>query len=198
MIDTDTRQLKRNSEGLYRSGGGRIPCDHCARTTDCPLKPRDACEFFMPALPFNDETGLRKIANTVRIGVAWTQRLDVGQVIALYNVRDKEIFGHARVVGMARGIIKPMLKVHAHANHLMLDTQPEQAADKLFAWLRQQYGPRIVHEDAKLTALYLLRLYEPPSSPNFKGHEALRSAEGGTESAGEDPGDGDGHTLPAG
>lgn len=189
MIDTDTRQLKRNAEGLYRSGGGKIPCDHCGRTIDCPLKPRDACEFFLPAIPFADETGLRKIANTVRIGVAWTQRLDVGQVVALYNVKQKDIFGHARIVGMARGRIMPMLKVHAHANHLMLDLPPEKAADKLFAWLRQNYGPRIVHEETSITALYLLRLYEPPLAPNFEGHEALRSAEGGTAGAGEDTGD---------
>lgn len=167
MIDTDTRQLKRSHNGEYRSGGGKKPCDHCGLTLDCPLKPLDTCELFMPALPFNDETGLDKIANTVRIGVAWTNRLSVGQVIALYNVRQKTIFGHARVVGMARGMMMPMLKAHAQANHLMLTTPADQAADKLFAWLRQNYGPRIVNADAKLTAIYMLRLYEAPATPDF-------------------------------
>jgi len=186
MIDTDTRQLKRDPDGKYRSGGGKIPCDHCARTVDCPLKPLATCEFFMPALPFNDETGLRKIANTIRVGVAWTQRLDIGQVIALYNVKHRALFGHSRVVGMARGLIKPMLDVHAHANHLMLDTPPEKAASQLYDWLRQQYGPRIINPDTKITAIYLLRLYKPPAAPDFTGHEAHRPVESGAEGSGQD------------
>lgn len=185
MIDTDTRQLKRGPDGLYRSGGGKRPCDHCGRNADCPIQPLTACALFMPALPFVDETGLRKIANTVRVGVAWTQRLKPGQIVALYNSRLKEIFGHASVIATPHGRIMPMLRAHAHANHTMLDTPPADAAANLFAWQRQQYGPRIIHEEANLTAIYLLRLYEPPPKADFEGHEALRSIEGSAAGAGK-------------
>lgn len=180
MIDTDTRQLKLGADGLYRSGAGKLPCHHCGLNADCPLQPLKACALFMPALPFTDETGLRKIANTVRLGVAWTQRLRQGQIVALYNAKSKVIFGHARVIATHSGKIGPMLRSHAHANHLMLDTPPADAAKELHAWQRQNYGPRIVHEEAKLTAIYLLRLYEPPPAPNFQGDEALRSVESGS------------------
>lgn len=192
MIDTDTRQLKLGKDGLYRSGGGKIPCDHCGWKIDCPLQPLTACSLFLPTIPFTDETGLRKVANTVRVGVAWTQRLKPGQVIALYNAKSKIIFGHASVISMSSGMIDDVLRDHAHANHLMLDHPPHEAATTLRAWQRQNYGPRIIHDATKLTAIYLLRLNSPPPSPNFQGHEALRSVESGATSSRKNPGDGDG------
>ena len=186
MIDTDTRQLKRNPDGTYRSGGGKIPCDHCGHTADCPIKPRATCSVFMPALPFQDETGLRKVANTVRVGVAWTTRLIPGQIIALYNAKTKVIFGHSRVVGLHAGPIDEMLAQHAHANHLMLDHTSEDAAATLHAWQRQNYGPRIIHEKTRITAIYLVRELGAIASPDFRGEEARRLAEGGTAGPGQD------------
>lgn len=188
-IDTDTRQLRRGVDGLYRSGGGKIPCDHCGLKIDCPLKPLTACSLFMPALPFTDQVGLRKVANTIRVGVAWTNRLTLGQTVALYNPKAKEIFGHAAVLSTSHGRIDQMLHDHAHANHLMLDHPPEQAPTTLRAWQRQQYGPRIIHDETNLTAIYLLRLNKPPPSPDFQGDEARRSVESGAPRSGEDPGD---------
>jgi hypothetical protein len=190
-IDTDTRQLKLGADGLYRSGGGKLPCDHCGWKIDCPLQPLKACSLFLPTIPFTDETGLRKVANTVRVGVAWTQRLKPGQAVALYNSKAKEIFGHATVLSTHSGGIGPMLKEHAHANHLMLDTPPNEAPHDLWLWQRQNYGPRIIHNDTKITAIYLLRLREPPASPNFQGDEARRSVESGATSSRQNPGDGD-------
>lgn len=189
MIDTDTRQLKLGADGLYRSGAGKIPCDHCGLQLDCPIKPLTGCSLFLPAIPFTDETGLRKVANTVRVGVAWTQRLKLGQLIALYNSRKKAIFGHARVVGLHAGPIAEILRDHAHANHLMLDLPPEKAAESLHSWQRQNYGPRIIHEGTKLTAIYLLRELGPHASPDFKGEEARRSLESGAPRHREDHGD---------
>lgn len=180
MIDTDTRQLKRSPDGHYRSGGGRFPCDHCGLTQECPLKPVDLCKLFMPVLPFTDETGLDRLSNTLRIGKAWTERLTMGQTIALYHPKKKVIFGHARLVGMSRGPIRSMLKAHAHANHLMLQADPKIAADYMFAWMKQNYGPRIVHEETTISALYLLRQYEPPASPDFARYEADWPSESGT------------------
>lgn len=186
-IDTDTRQLRRGADGLYRSGGGKKPCDHCGWNLDCPLKPLTACSLFLPALPFTDETGLQKVANTVRVGVAWTQRLKAGQAVALYNTKTKIIFGHAAVLSTAHGKIHDVLRDHAAANHLMLDNHPDEAPDTLFAWQRQNYGPRIIHDETNLTAIYLLRLRRPPDAPDFQGDEARRSVEGGAAGPGKNP-----------
>lgn len=198
MIDTDTRQLKRQPNGHYTSGAGKLPCDHCGWNVDCPIRPVASCSLFLPAIPFTDETGLRKVANTVRVGVAWTKRLHVGQTVALYNSVRKAIFGYARVVGMESGPIAHMLANHAHANHLMLDTPPETAAERLHAWQRQQYGPRIIHDETKITAIYLLRVSQPPAAPCHERDEEGRPVEGRASGGGKDHGDGEWHTLSGG
>jgi hypothetical protein len=202
MINTDTRQLRRTDNGHYVSGAGKVPCDHCGFTLDCPIKMAapivHACKMFLPAIPFTDETGLRKVANTVRVGVAWTKRLQIGQTVALYNSAKKVIFGYARVVGMESGPIRQMLHDHAHANHLMLDTPPETAADRLHAWQRQQYGPRIIHDETKITAIYLLRVSQPPPAPHPERDEEGRLVEGRAAGDGQDHGDRKWHSLSSG
>lgn len=157
MIDTDTRQLRRNAEGQYVSGAGKIPCDHCGNIMHCAMAPMQTCSVFMPAIPFSVLVGMNRLFNTIRVGKAWTQRLDPGQMIALYEAREKRIFGHARVIGHTSGGITGMLEDHARANHLMLDTPPADAPAILHSWLRQNYGPRIITDQTNLTAIYLLR-----------------------------------------
>lgn len=174
MIDTDTRQMRRGPDGLYYAGGGKRICDHCGHVKICDHKPLTECGLFLPAIPFTDEVGLEHVANTVRVGMAWTQRLQVDQIVALYNSKNKEIFGHARVLHAEHGPIADMLKKHAHANHIMLDTPRQEAAVKLLNWMRKNYGPRIIHEKTRITAVYILREHQPPAAPNFKEHEARR------------------------
>jgi hypothetical protein len=195
MIDTDTRQLKRQPNGHYTSGAGKIPCDHCGWRVDCTIKPAVSCSLFLPAIPFTDEIGLRKVANTVRIGVAWTKRLSPGQIVALYNAKAKAIFGYARVLALDSGPIAQMLATHAHANHLMLDTPPETAAARLHAWQKQQYGPRIIHDQTNITAIYLLRVSQPPPAPYPERDEEGRIVEGRAARPGQDHGNGEWHTL---
>lgn len=156
MIDTDTRQLRRSAAGVYTGGAGKIPCDHCGNQV-CGLAPATACSVFLPALPFRDRTGLDHVANTVRIGKAWTTRLVMNQLVALYDASKKEIFGHSRVIAMDVGPIRPMLERHAHANHLLLGTDRAAAPETLYQWQIRNYGPRIVNEDTTITAIYLLR-----------------------------------------
>jgi hypothetical protein len=178
LIDTDTRQLKLGADGKYRSGAGKIICDHCGIRMLCPLSGTvTACEVFEPAIPFQDETGLHKVSNTMRVGVAWTKRLSLGQMIALFNVNSKEVFGRARVIGTYADNIVPMLIEHAPANHLFLETPPKEAAQQLHNWLKQNYGPRIINSETKLTAIYLLRLHGKAAAPNIPQDEAHRTAE---------------------
>jgi predicted transcriptional regulator len=185
-LNTDTRQVRRDQHGFFRSGAGKNICDHCAARNVCAyVDQMTACREFLPALPFTDETGLEKIANTMRIGRAWTQRLDIPQTVALYNAKTKVIFGYADVISMDDGNIVSMLKRHAAANHLMLATPYNECAVKPGAWLMQTYGPRIIHENTTVTCLYLLRIGEPPAAPHLQGVEADGPGEGGTAGGGQ-------------
>lgn len=162
MIDTDTRQLKRktwNGSDYFKSGAGKIVCDHCGINTTCTraMLEGSLCAEFLPAIPFQDETGLDRPSNTVRVGVAWTQRLRIGDRIALYHAKAKRIFGHAIVTDLVAGPIADVLRDHAHNNHLMLDHDPATAAGELRDWQLRNYGPRIINEKTRLTAIYLQR-----------------------------------------
>ncbi|MCG7348901.1 hypothetical protein [Sphingomonas sp. ACRSK] len=201
MIDTDTRQLRRRADGTYTSGGTntagerKIPCDHCGVNRKCELQPRTACNLFVPTLPFQDETGLHDVANTVRVGVAWTQRLLTNQVVALYNVKLKHVFGLALVVSTEAGPIDEILERHAHRNHLMLTTPPHTAAIILKDWQLRNYGPRIINEKTRATAIYLQRLGLEDAAAYLQGHEARRIAQGCASRTGQDHGDGERHPL---
>lgn len=180
ILDTDTRQVRKGPDGLFRSGAGKNICDHCGARMICSLVDTvTACETFLPALPFMDETGLHKVSNTMRVGKAWTQRLTPGQKVALYNAKTRMIFGYSQVIYTVAGPIVPMLQQHAKANHIMLETPNNEASRKLGAWMRQNYGPRIIHEDATLTAIYLLRISEQTAAADQQGLEAPGSGEGG-------------------
>lgn len=187
VLDTDTRTLRRDKEGFYTVGADKTLCNLCGWLSMCQgrLLQHNKCWSFMPALSFQDEVGLLKVSNTMRVGRAWTQRLTPPQTVALYNVKAKVIFGYADVLSMDDGNIVTMLKAHAHANHTMLDTPNEEAPTKLGAWMKQNYGPRIINEGTALTAIYLLRLRQPPTPPYFQGVEAHGSGEGGPEGSGQ-------------
>jgi hypothetical protein len=185
-IDTDTRQVRRDSDGAYRSGAGKRICDHCASRDVCPDASFETlCTEFVPALPFTDETGLDHVANTIRVGRAWTERLRIWQGVALYNSKKREIFGHALVLYHTHGPIVDMLRLHAAANHIMLDTPPNKAPTELGAWMRQNYGPRIIHADTTLTAIYLLRVHSTPLATYQQGMEAIGLGQGRTARSGK-------------
>lgn len=186
MIDTDTRQLRVNAQGQYISGAGKIPCDHCGHAV-CKLAPATACSAFMPAIPFVGQVGMDRLFNTIRVGQAWPKRLSQNQVIALYEVREKFIFGHARVLTTIAGPIDEILAHHAKANHLMLETPAEDAQDILHDWLKRNYGPRIITPTSYITAIYLLREPEPAAAPNLGQHEAGRQAQGQPAHDRQDP-----------
>jgi len=184
-IDTDTRQVRRDASGFYRSGAGKRICDHCGHKTTCPISGWGLlCNWYLPALPFVGDVGFKpgKPANTMRVGRAWTERLDVGQTVALYDTKLKEIFGYATVVSTHAGPILPMLKEHAKHNHIMLKTPKRKAPAELGAWMRQNYGPQIIHDRTTLTAVYLLRINRAPASPDLERVEADGAGEGGTPS----------------
>lgn len=170
LIDTDTRQLKRDLDGFYRSGAGKKPCAHCGDRAACAwVDTQVKCETFLPALPFTDELGLDRRCNTIRVGKAWTERLVIGQTVALYHAKRQTIFGHSTVLATIAGPISDILAAHARFNHLLLDTPPAAAAETLHSWLRRNYGPRIIHENTRISAIYLQRRSGEDAAPLQQG-----------------------------
>ena len=196
MINTDTRQLKKNDLGEFRSGAGKIVCDHCGFIQICAVRPRDLCKQFLPVIPFVDEIGLGDFANTVRVGVAWSKRLQTNQMVALYNSKRQEIFGLARVINLVAGPIDEILARHAHMNHIMLEQPREDAPDLLKKWQLRNYGPRIINEDTRITTIYLQREPVADVAARLREYEALRFIEDRAAGSGQDNGDGSGHALP--
>jgi hypothetical protein len=187
-LDTDTRQVRRDAAGFYRSGAGKNICDHCGHRNVCAnVDQTNSCPDYLPALPFIDDVGFAtdRPANTMRVGRAWTERLDEGQIIALYDTKLKVIFGYAAVQKLYVGPIVEMLKAHASNNHIMLTTPKRRAPAELGAWMLQNYGPHIIHERTTLTAIYLLRVDRAPPAPDLEGMETPGPGEGGPAGGGE-------------
>lgn len=187
-IDTDTRQVRRDAAGFYRSGAGKNICDHCGHRSVCAnVDQTNSCADYLPALPFVGDVGFEpgRVANTMRVGRAWTERLDEGQTVALYDTKLKEIFGYAEVHGLFAGPIVEMLQAHASDNHIMLTTHPFKAPTELGAWMRQNYGPQIIHDRTTLTAIYLLRTHGTPPAPHLQRLEADGPGEGGAAGPGQ-------------
>lgn len=175
MLNTNTRPLRRLPDLSWSGGVQHSVCEFCAIQEQCSVgagRPL-VCNDTVPALSFTDETGLSHLANTFRVGAAWMSRLRVGDTIGLYNTKAAQVFGYASVLFVEAGPIGRILKAHAHANHLMLDRPRENAARDLCDWLRRNYGPRIIHPSAKLTAIYLLREHEPPAAPRLEGLQEI-------------------------
>jgi len=161
-INTNTRPLRRMPDLSWSAGSQHSPCEYCALQSSCAAFAQQpaSCNVTVPALSFQDETGLSHLANTFRVGSAWVDRLRVGDRVGLYNTKTETVFGYSRVIHVDGGGIGRILRDHAHANHLMLGTLIADAARELATWLRRNYGPRIINPQSKLTAIYLLREHE--------------------------------------
>jgi hypothetical protein len=173
-INTNTRPLRRLPDLSWSGGSAHSVCEFCSVQDKCNAgadRPT-VCNDTVPALSFQDETGLSHLANTFRVGSAWVARLRVGDRVGLYNAKTNLIFGYSRVIHIDGGSIGRILRDHAHANHLMLATPITDAARELATWLRRNYGPRIINPQSKLTAIYLLREHEQAAEAAPEGCEA--------------------------
>jgi len=178
MIDTNTRYLK-YKDGLYRNGGACLPCDNCAIRSMCGAELTE-CPIMVPTLSFSDRFGTGGVFNTLRLGKAWSQRIHPGQLIALHD--SDGVYGYAEVQQLYCGEFYPMMKTHAHANHLMLGKDFETAIAAMTEWFKKQYGPTVVKEATKITAVYLLRRDWSPDEALFEKLEETRIIKGSAKS----------------
>ncbi|MGI1988644.1 hypothetical protein [Shewanella glacialipiscicola] len=135
-------------------------CEACALYSDCPLRQSalvKRCTEFMPVFVFADGNNLDKaIFNTLRIGKSWSDRLSIGQTIALYD-KHTGTMSKAKVINIDWDIDKDsMLANHAAMNHLGMElSNPATELEKI---LQNNYGKGFYSKSKGLTAIYLSKI----------------------------------------
>jgi hypothetical protein len=110
-----------------------------------------ALDFEPPLAGFQDEF------NTFRLGLTWSKKLQKGDLVLLFDTKEKAIFGRAKVLGIETGKLIELAQGHAHMNHNQLGKAPMEAAYCLVERVRKRYGPHIARDDKKCTVIYLRR-----------------------------------------
>lgn len=99
--------------------------------------------------------------STFRLGHAWPGRFkSVGHsFVALYNSREKRIFGTAKVERVVMGTVEEMIRDHSRQNHMVVRQKlsNEKAAEKLGKIAYQIYGPNFMKPEKNACVIYLRR-----------------------------------------
>lgn len=115
------------------------------------------CSEFVPVFVFSDPTNLdRQSFNTIRLGRAWYERLESGQIVALYDKKFDRMFRAKVTTIYWSNNKKDILKEHASRNHLgqTYDNPPADLARTLIS----SYGKNFFARANGLTAIYLTRI----------------------------------------
>lgn len=147
-------------------------CNHCARDK-CKFKRyaerhRDTlelrvtnCADFIPALGFSVLSGLHLSEwNTIRVGNAWSNRLQVGQQAAIFDTKNNQFVKFASVTGIHSGNILDMVDQHALHNHAVAAeitsgrTNEQDANVRMMRILKNAYGTNIASPDRDASVIY--------------------------------------------
>lgn len=159
---------KPDMRGIYLCQDGdysakKNVCPNCRLIGECHKRSDQVfkCDLFMPTLGFGDKTGIFDVFSTFRLGKAWSERIRKGAAVALFDLRKKEVFGHATVVEVIHGNKLSLMKEHADTNHMMLLKAYEShdaMVEKFEKLLRRLYGNMIYNYYDDATVIYLKRI----------------------------------------
>jgi hypothetical protein len=111
-------------------------------------------DFYPPII------GLEGDFNTVRIGLAWMKRLNVGDEVYLSDNKERKVIGKAVVTDIQKGKLQEICNTHAESNHTQLnqpDMDQEDKSRNLLAIVQKFYGPQIATPTKMATVIYLRR-----------------------------------------
>lgn len=166
-----SKRVKRLESGVYtiepesvRSRNDHL-CQICGIKSNCPVLlslnlPQihtevmvRNCARFVPTLSFKSPyIGLGfDLFNTLRVGTAWVNRLESGNIIALIDADNGAVIRYGKVHKVVYGNIEKMLKIHAKFNHLAMGGKNIAEVEK---FIRKAYGNFLIKE-AILTAIYI-------------------------------------------
>ena len=172
MIDLNVRSIKLTD--TYKITVDRPLCNHCGAKENCKSYAviqifntrysasadiKKCGEYIFPIL-FVDAKGTSGKFNTIRLGEAWSRRLNIGNKVALVNKLGKA-FGFAVVKSIVTGEKDEIMREHAYLNHLYLDDDKdkEEAGEHLVKRLPNIYGNLIAKSNTRATVIYLENCY---------------------------------------
>lgn len=159
--------LVRRVGNVWRRLGGVPLCEVCARQPVCDLRKAietmgasrkakimvQECGAYIPVISFQDPTGLEGRFNTFRRGGGWGKRVQPGDRVALFDMTGKCLIGFARVTASHIGVLRDLLRDHAHNNHLMKTKPAEQSAILLSIVLLRLYGRSYGNQDQEFSVV---------------------------------------------
>lgn len=105
--------------------------------------------------------GLEGEFNTIRLGMAWSKRLTVGETVYIMDNKLRKVIGTAIVEGIHVDTLENICQHHSHQNHCLLSAsnlEREDLPSKMLQIITRIYGPHIAVPSKKATAIYLRRL----------------------------------------
>lgn len=99
--------------------------------------------------------------NTIRIGLAWAKRLNVGDKVFILNNKERFIIGEALVTAIHTGTLEELCHLHSVKNHTNIARQElneSNASFELMKVIQKLYGPHIATPTKKATVIALRRL----------------------------------------
>lgn len=110
-------------------------------------------DFYPPII------GLENEFNTVRIGLAWMKRLNVGDEVYLSDNKERKVIGKAVVTDIQKGKLQEICEIHADNNHTQLQASVESNTSlELMKIVQKFYGPQIATPQKLATVIYLRRI----------------------------------------
>jgi hypothetical protein len=109
-------------------------------------------------IEFAEPVGLEGRFNTFRLGLFYSKHLLPEETVYLLNLKEKIVFGTAKVERVEVGSLREMCDVYGHQNHTELANDEEGAADRLYATIIKLYGPHIALPNKKTSIIFMKRL----------------------------------------
>jgi hypothetical protein len=110
-------------------------------------------DFYPPII------GLEGEFNTVRIGLAWMKRLNVGDEVYLSDNKARKVIGKAVVTDIQKGKLQDICEIHAVNNHTQLQALTESnVSSELMKIIQKFYSPHIATPQKLATVIYLRRI----------------------------------------
>lgn len=162
-MKTNTRVIRIRDGALglgpKPTNDGETICEYCAAVPFCKL-PKTAvyCSSYIPPLLFTNPVGLEGAFSTLRLGMAWFNRLAIAKVVSLYNPKTEELIGLARVTDVIGGNLSDLIDITATTNHSLLGLDAPDKAARLTKIIRNHYGSNFAAPDRNATAIYCERI----------------------------------------
>lgn len=105
--------------------------------------------------------GLENEFNTVRLGIAWSKRLNIGDEVYLSDNKERKVIGKAVVTDIQKGKLQEICEIHAANNHINKEFQESadySASLKLMNVIQKFYGPHVALPTKMATVIYLRRI----------------------------------------